>query len=91
MFGVSFTITGMRVFALAQRVTISIYSGTWPTAAPMPRSDMPCGQPKFSSTPSHSVSSTWRRISSQHGSSHGTIRLVTSARSGQARFTDLIS
>ena len=28
MFGVSFTITGIRVFALTQRVTISMYSGT---------------------------------------------------------------
>ena len=28
MFGVSFTITGMRVCALHQRATISMYSGT---------------------------------------------------------------
>ena len=52
IFGVSLTITGMRVLALTQRVTISMYSGTCPTALPIPRSDMPCGQPKFSSTPS---------------------------------------
>ena len=62
MLGVSLTMTGMRVCALHQRVTISMYSGTWPTAEPMPRSHMPCGQPKFSSTPSHSVSSTRARI-----------------------------
>ena len=37
-FGVSFTITGMRVCCLHQRVTISTYSGTWPTAEPMLRS-----------------------------------------------------
>ena len=65
MLGVSLTITGMRVCALHQRATISMYSGTWPTAEPMPRSDMPCGQPKFSSTPSHSVSSTRPRIARQ--------------------------
>ena len=65
MLGVSLTITGMRVCALHQRATISTYSGTWPTAEPMPRSDMPCGQPKLSSTPSHSVSSTRARISFQ--------------------------
>jgi len=38
-------------------VIISVYSGTWPTAEPMPRSDMPCGQPKFNSSPSQPVSS----------------------------------
>ena len=91
MFGVSLTITGMRVFALHQRVTISIYSGTWPTAEPMPRSDMPCGQPKLSSTPSHSVSSTRARIFFHESSSHGTINETTSARSGQSRLTSLIS
>ena len=56
--GVSFTKTGMLVCCLHQRATISMYSGTWPTAEPMPRSDMPCGQPKLSSTPSQLVSST---------------------------------
>jgi len=82
MFGVSLTITGMRVFCLHQRVTISIYSGTWPTAEPMPRSAMPCGQPKFSSIPSAPVSSTSGRIAFQASSWQGTIRLTTSARSG---------
>ena len=60
--GVSFTITGSREFSLHQRVTISTYSGTWPTAAPMPRSDIPCGQPKLSSMPSAPVSSTSGRM-----------------------------
>ena len=62
MFGVSLTITGIRVCALHQRATISMYSGTWPTAEPMPRSLIPCGQPKLSSTPSAPVSSTSGRI-----------------------------
>ena len=65
MLGVSLTMTGMRLCALHQRVTISTYSGTWPTAEPIPRSDMPWGQPKLSSTPSHSVSSTRARIAFQ--------------------------
>ena len=91
MLGVSLTMTGMRVCALHQRVTISIYSGTWPTAEPMPRSDIPCGQPKLSSTPSHSVSSTRARIFCHECSSQGTISETTSARSGQARLTSLIS
>ena len=60
--GVSLTMTGIRVAAFTQRVTISMYSGTWPTAAPIPRSCMPWGQPKFSSTPSAPVSSTRRRM-----------------------------
>ena len=61
MLGVSLMMTGMRVFALHQRATISMYSGTWPTAEPMPRSLMPCGQPKLSSMPSAPVSSTTRQ------------------------------
>ena len=82
MLGVSFTITGIRVVCLHQRATISMYSGTWPTAEPMPRSDMPCGQPKLSSMPSASVSSTWGRMPAQASSSQGTISETTTARSG---------
>ena len=52
---------------------------------------MPCGQPKLSSTPSHSVSSTRARIFFQASSSQGTISETTSARSGHARLTSLIS
>ena len=91
MLGVSLTTTGMRVLALHQRATISTYSGTWPTAEPMPRSDMPCGQPKFSSTPSAPVSSTRARIAFQLSSVQGTISETSSARSGQLRLTSLIS
>ncbi len=91
MLGVSLTITGIAVCALAQRVTISMYSGTWPTAAPMPRSDMPCGQPKLSSTPSAPVASTRFRIASQSGSVHGTISETTTARSGHSRLISAIS
>ena len=55
MLGVSLTITGSRVCRLHQAVTISTRSGTWPTAEPICRSDMPCGQPKLSSMPSQPV------------------------------------
>jgi hypothetical protein len=41
MLGVSLTITGMWAASMTQRVIFSQYSGTWPTAAPMPRSLMP--------------------------------------------------
>jgi hypothetical protein len=91
MLGVSLTMTGMRVFCLHQRVTISIYSGTWPTAEPMPRSLMPCGQPKLSSMPSASVSSTSFRIAFQFSSSQGTMSETTMARSGHSFLTFLIS
>jgi hypothetical protein len=57
----------------------------------MPRSLIPCGQPKFSSTPSASVSSTSFRIARHDSSSQGTMRLTTIALSGQSRFTFLIS
>ena len=91
MLGVSFTMHGMRVCFFTHDATISMYSGTWPTAEPMPRSDMPCGQPKFSSTASAPVSSTGFRISRQDASSHGTISETIIARSGQSRFTWRIS
>ena len=82
---------GMRVNCLHQRTTISTYSGTWPTAAPMPRSLMPCGQPKLSSMPSAPVSSTSGRMAFQASSSHGTMIEATTARSGQSFLTCLIS
>ncbi|MNZ22403.1 hypothetical protein D3C78_394910 [compost metagenome] len=91
MFGVSLTITGSEQYVLHQRVTISTYSGTWPTAAPMPRSGMPCGQPKFSSMPSAPVASTSGRMNFHESSTHGTISDTISARSGQSFFTWVIS
>ena len=91
MLGVSFTITGIRVADFIHRVTISIYSGTCPTAEPMRRSLIPWRQPKFSSTPCAPVSSTSGRISRQGASSQGTISETTMARSGQSRTTCVIS
>ena len=57
----------------------------------MPRSLMPCGQPKFSSIPSHPVSSTGGRIAFQLSSVQGTMSDTTTARSGQLRLTRRIS
>ncbi|MCY1429343.1 hypothetical protein D9M71_452580 [compost metagenome] len=91
MLGVSLTITGSEPWVLHQRVTCSTYSGTWPTAEPMPRSDMPWGQPKFSSMPSAPVASTRGRMVFQASSTHGTIKDTTNARSGQSFFTWVIS
>jgi len=45
MFGVSLTRTGTCDASFAQPVIISMYSGTWPTADPIPRSAIPCGHP----------------------------------------------
>ena len=87
IFGVSLTRHGSFEPSLTQRVTISMYSGTWPTAAPMPRSLMPCGQPKFNSTASAPVSSTSGKIHFQSRSLHGTISETIIARSGQSRLT----
>ena len=90
-FGVSLVITGMREYCLHQRTTISTYSGTRPTAAPMPRSLIPCGQPKLSSMPSTPVSSTSGRMAFQASSSHGTMIEAITARSGQRILTAFIS
>ena len=91
MLGVSFTMTGSLVYSLHQAVTIWMYSGTWPTAAPMPRSLMPCGQPKFSSMASAPVSSTRGRMAFQLASTQGTMMDTTMARSGHRRLTSAIS
>src|SRR5207247_6555125 len=55
-FGVNLTITGRVETSLTHSVTMHVYSGTWPIAEPMPRSLIPCGQPKLSSKPSQPVS-----------------------------------
>src|SRR3569623_1046515 len=91
IFGVSFTMHGRCECFFTQRATISMYSGTWPTAEPMPRSLMPCGQPKFSSTASAPVSSTIGRMYFHDSSSHGTISDTIMARSGQSRLIWRIS
>ena len=52
IFGVSLTITGIVAASMTQPTIFSVTAGCWPTAEPMPRSHMPCGQPKFSSMPS---------------------------------------
>ena len=60
--GVSFTRTGVLANSFVQLVISCRSLGSCPTDEPMPRSHMPCGQPKFSSRPSHPVSSTfWMR------------------------------
>ena len=41
--GVSLTMTGMEAASVTHPVIMVQYSGTWPTAEPMPRSDMPWG------------------------------------------------
>ena len=45
MFGVSFTITGIFATSITHRVICAQYSGTCPTALPIPRSLIPCGHP----------------------------------------------
>src|SRR4026207_1650855 len=70
MLGVSLTITGTRAYFLHHSAASWMYSGTWPTAEPMPRSDMPCGQPKLSSMPSAPVSSTIGRMGFHDDSPH---------------------
>jgi hypothetical protein len=66
-FGVSFTSTGMVENSFAQLVIRSLIFGSWPTAEPIPRSHMPCGQPKLSSRPS-APASIERLMISRHSS-----------------------
>ncbi len=88
--GVSLTSTGSRVASRAHRVISVSTFGSWPTADPMPRSHMPCGQPKFSSIPSAPVSST-RRIRLRQSSRLSSMIETTMAWQGKRRFTSRIS
>ena len=77
--GVSLTRTGTSAFSITHSVIIWTYSGTWPTAAPMPRSLIPCGQPKLSSMPSAPVSLTRLTMSYQVWALDSTISETTTA------------
>ncbi len=60
VFGVNLTRTGVRATSLTQRVISVMSFGSWPIVEPMPRSHIPCGQPKLSSSPSQPEPSTLR-------------------------------
>ncbi len=77
--GVSLTSTGSSAVSITHSVIIRTYSGTCPTAAPMPRSLIPCGQPKLSSNPSAPVSFTLRTISCHASRLDSTISDTTTA------------
>ncbi len=89
--GVSLTMTGSVAASFTHSVTMQVYSGTCPTAAPMPRSLMPCGQPKFSSRPSQPVSSERLTISCHASRLDSTISETMSACFGYLRLTSRIS
>src|SRR5678816_1490052 len=55
--GVNFVMTGMVAASITHSTTMQAISGSCPTAAPIPRSVIPCGQPKFNSIPCAPVSS----------------------------------
>ena len=90
MLGVSLISTGIFEYSTAQPATTFSTSGSCPTAEPMPRSHMPCGQPKLSSSPSAPVS-TVRRMISRQSSRDSTMSETISARSGYLLFTSRIS
>src|SRR5882672_1690842 len=66
-------------------------SGSCPTAAPMPRSVIPCGQPKFNSIPCAPVSSVFLIISCQLFLSLSAINETIIARSGNNFIHSVIS
>ena len=86
-FGVSLMMTGTRATDLHHSVACWMYSGTCPTAEPMPRSDMPCGQPKLSSSASAPVSSIIGTTFAQTSRFIGSMTETTTALSGQSRLT----
>ena len=91
MLGVSLMMIGFVAASTAHSVILHVYSGTWPTAEPIPRSLIPCGQPKFSSWPSAPASSARRTMSCHTSRSLLTISEEMTARSGNRRFTSAIS
>ena len=89
--GVSFVITGMVAASITHSTTMRAISGSWPTAAPMPLSVIPCGQPKFNSRPCAPVSSTFLISSCQLFLSLSAIKETTMALSGNSFRHSLIS
>ena len=85
------TITGIEACFLHHSAVILTYSGTCPTADPIPLSDMPCGQPKLSSKASAPVSSIIGTYLAQDASFIGSITEATNVRSGQSRLICFIS
>src|SRR6187401_667404 len=63
--GVNFVITGIVAASITHSTTMQAISGSCPTVAPMPRSVIPCGQPKFNSIPCAPVSSVFLINSAQ--------------------------
>src|SRR5258706_478433 len=90
MLGVSLMSTGMVEYSTAQPATVFSTSGSDPTAEPMPRSHMPCGQPKLSSRPSQPVSIEALMMSRQ-SSCDSTINETMTACFGNLRLTSRIS
>src|SRR5436190_15082625 len=80
--GVSLVMTGIVAASITHSTTMQAISGSCPTAAPMPRSVIPCGQPKFNSMPCAPVSSTFFMSSCQLFLSLSAISETIMARSG---------
>ena len=65
MLGVSFTKKGRRTAARTHREMSRTSSASWPHARPMPRSPIPCGHERFSSSASAPDASASRASCSQ--------------------------
>src|SRR5882724_5222349 len=81
----------MVAASITHSTTMQAISGSCPTAAPMPRSVIPCGQPKLSSSPCAPVSSTFFMSSCQLFLSLSAISETIMARSGNNFTTSAIS
>src|SRR6187399_2428220 len=89
--GVNFVITGMVAASITHSTTMQAISGSCPTVAPMPRSVIPCGQPKFNSIPCAPVSSVFLINSAQLFLSLSAINETIIARPGYSFTISLIS
>lgn len=90
-FGVSFNHTGTGDAADTQEHTSWTRSGSWPSALPMRRSGMPCGQPALISKASTPVASTLSHRSSQAPRTGSSMMEAMRMRSGWASLTRLKS
>src|SRR6187402_2693627 len=89
--GVSLVITGICAASITHSTTMQAISGSCPTAAPIPRSVIPCGQPKFNSIPCAPVSSVFLINSAQLFLSLSAINETIIALSGYSFTISLIS
>eukprot|EP01137_Pigoraptor_chileana_P009089 Opistho-2@56828 len=88
-FGVSLAKKGILIAARTHRQILRTSSGSCPHARPMPRSPMPCGHERLSSSASAPEASAILASSCQSSRTYPHMMLAMTTRSGKSRFSSV--